>query len=81
MNILQLPLLSPRGLEMINSMGGGMVVASVYPASKIVVKPINCEYTSILVDNLLLLRTLRYVVCFKQMQCIIEALTCMFKTF
>ena len=34
---------------------GGMVVASMYPASRIVVKPINCEYTSILVDNMLLL--------------------------
>ena len=31
-----------------------MVVASVYPASRIVVKPINCEYTSML-DNMLLL--------------------------
>ena len=59
MNIykLQLSLLSPRGLEMINSWGGGggMVVASMYPASRIVVKPINCEHTSILVDNMLLL--------------------------
>ena len=35
--------------------GGGMVVASMYPVSRIVVKPINCEYTSILVDNMLLL--------------------------
>ena len=32
-----------------------MVVASIYPASKIVVKPINCEHTSILVENLILL--------------------------
>ena len=39
--------------------GGVMVVASMYPASRIVVIPINCEYTSIL-DNMLLLRTLRY---------------------
>ena len=57
---LQLSLLSPRGLEMIDSwggggVGGGMVVASMYPASRIVVKPINCEHTSILVDNMLLL--------------------------
>ena len=35
--------------------GGGMVVASMYPASRIVVKPISCEHTSILVDNKLLL--------------------------
>ena len=35
--------------------GGGMVVASMYPASRIDVKPINCEHTSILVDNMLLL--------------------------
>ena len=43
---------------MINSMGGGvMVVASMDPASRIVVKPINCECTSIL-DNIILLRTL-----------------------
>ena len=34
--------------------GGDMVVASMYPASRIVVKPINCEHTSILVDNMLL---------------------------
>ena len=39
-----------------------MVVASMYPASGIVVKPINCEYTSIL-NNMLLLRTLRYDFC------------------
>ena len=43
--------------------GGGMVVASMYPASRIVVKPINCEYTSPLVNNMLLLRTLRYDFC------------------
>ena len=36
-----------------------MVVASMYPASRLVIIPINCEYTSIL-DNMLLLRTLRY---------------------
>ena len=35
--------------------GGGVVVASMYQASRIVVKPINCEHTSILVDNMLLL--------------------------
>ena len=35
--------------------GGGLVVASMYPASRIDVKPINCEHTSILVDNMLLL--------------------------
>ena len=35
--------------------GGGMVVASMYPASRIVVKPIRCEHTSIWVDNMLLL--------------------------
>ena len=56
---LQLSLLSPRGLEMINSMGKVMVVAYLYPASRIVIKPISCEYTSIL-DNKLLLRALRY---------------------
>ena len=86
-----------------------MAVASMYPACRIVVKPINCEYTSILVDNMLLLRTLRYdfckcsvilehryvytkrilnstiianiKVCSIQMQCVIEALMCIFKTF
>ena len=35
--------------------GGGMVIASVYPASRIDVKPINFEHTSILVDNMPLL--------------------------
>ena len=35
--------------------GGGMVVASMYPASRTVVKPISCEHTCILVDNMLLL--------------------------
>ena len=34
--------------------GGGMVVASMYPASRIVITPISCEHTSILVDNMLL---------------------------
>ena len=87
-----------------------MVVASMYPASRIVVKPIHCEYTSIL-DNMLLLRTLRYDFCkcsvmlehryiyihnvfsivrtiianigvyFIRMQCVIEPLICIFKTF
>ena len=87
---------------------GDMVVASMYPASKIVAKPINCETTGIL-DKMLLLGTLRYdfckcsvilehryvytkrilnstiivnfEVCFVQMQCVIEALMCIFKTF
>ena len=85
-----------------------MVVDSMLPASRIVVIPINCEYTSIF-DNTLLLRTFiyafckssvllehRYVytkrilnstiianieVCYIQMQCVIEALICIFKTF
>ena len=55
---IQLSLFSPRGLEMTNTWGGGgggMVVASMYPASRIDVKPINCEQTSILVDIMLLL--------------------------
>ena len=39
-----------------------MIVVSMYPASRIVVIPINCEYTSIL-DNMLFLRTLRYDFC------------------
>ena len=79
-----------------------------YPTSKIVVIPINCEYISIL-DNMLLLRTLRYDFCkcsvilehrygyskcilnstifgnievsYIQLQCVIEALICIFKTF
>ena len=29
---------------MINSMGGGVVIASMYPAGRIFVKPIYCEY-------------------------------------
>ena len=36
---------------------GVMVVASLYPASRIAVNPIYCKYTSIL-DNIILLRTL-----------------------
>ena len=42
--------------------GEGTVVASMHPASTIVAKPINCEYTSIL-GNMLLFRTLRYYFC------------------
>ena len=38
-----------------------MVVASMYPASRIVVKPINCEYNNIL--DMLLLRILKYDFC------------------
>ena len=52
--------MSPRNLEMIHSMGKVMVIASIYPASRKVVKPIKYEYTSIL-DNILLLKTFRYV--------------------
>ena len=37
--------------------GGVTVVASMFPSSRIVVQPINCECTSIL-DNIILLRTL-----------------------
>ena len=87
---------------------GVIVVASMYPVSRIVAKPINCKYTSFF-DNMLLFRTLRYAfckyklllehrymyskrilnstiisnveVCFIQMQCVIEALICIFKTF
>ena len=86
---------------------GGMVIAAMYLASRVVVKPTNCEYTSIL-DKILSLRTSRYdfckcsvilehryvytkrvlnstiianiEVCFIQMQCVIEALMCIFKT-
>ena len=36
-----------------------MVVASMFPASRVVVKPIKCEYTRIL-DNMPLLGTFRY---------------------
>ena len=59
MNILQITgiLVVSTGLEMINSWGGGggMIVASMYPASKIVDKPINCEHISIFVDNMLMI--------------------------
>ena len=40
---------------------GGMVVASMYPASRIFVKPISCEHTSILVDNMLLIEPLNMI--------------------
>ena len=53
-------MLSPRGSEMMDSMGKIMVVASMYPATRINVKPIKCEHTSILY-NMLLFKTLRYV--------------------
>ena len=71
--IFQLSLLSPWDLEMMSSMGKVIVVASMYPASRIVITPISCEYTSIL-DNILLLRAMGYdfyiiQVCFIQMQC------------
>ena len=66
---------------MINSRGGGgkggMVVASMYPASRIVVKPTDCEYMSILVDNMPLLRTLSYNFC----KCDIGASLCLYKTY
>ena len=85
-----------------------MDVVSMYPASRIVVIPNNCEYTSFLV-NMLLLRTSKYDfcncivilehryvytkrilnstiianigVCYIQMQCLIEALICIYKAF
>ena len=64
-----------------------MVVASMYPASRMVVKPINCEqtyifcvvlehqyvYTSTIIANI--------EVCFIQMQCVIEALICILTDF
>ena len=43
--------------------GGGLVVAYLYPASRIIVKAISCEHTRNLVDNMLLLRILRYDFC------------------
>ena len=39
-------LLFPRDLEMINYMGKVMAVASMYPACRIVFKPIKCVNTS-----------------------------------
>ena len=67
MNILQITVIlvvsTGFGDDQFMGEGRGMVVASMYPAIRIVVKPINCEYTSILVDNMLLLRTLRYNFC------------------
>ena len=59
MNILQITviLVVSTGFEDDKFLGGGggMVVASMYPASSIVVEPISCEHTSILVDNMLLI--------------------------
>ena len=60
MNILQITviLVVSTGFgddQFLGGGGGGGVVASMYPASRIVVKPINHEHTSILVDNMLLL--------------------------
>ena len=69
---LQLSLLSPRGLEeMIKSMGeGAMVVASIFPASRIVIQPIKCECFRIL-DNILLIEDIE--IWFLQMKCDIGA--------
>ena len=63
--------------------GGGagrMVVASMYPASRKVFKATNCEYkyTSIL-DNMLLLRTLRYDIC--KCNVILSIAICVYKTY
>ena len=58
MNILQITviLVVSTGFGDDKFLGEGVMVgASMYPASRIVVKPINCEHTSILVDNMLLL--------------------------
>ena len=57
MNILQITviLVVSTGFGDDKFLGGSMVVASMCPASRIVVKPISCEHTSILVDNMLLL--------------------------
>ena len=68
MNILQITVILVVSMgfgdnQLFGGGGGGMVIASMYPASRIVVKPINCEYTSILEDNMLLSRTLRYDFC------------------
>ena len=59
MNILQITVIlvvsTGFGEDQFLGGGGAMIVASMYPASRIVVKPISCEHTSILVDNMLLL--------------------------
>ena len=58
MNILQITviLVVSTGFRDDQFLGEGvMVVAYMYPASRLVIKPINCEHTSILVDNMLLL--------------------------
>ena len=51
MNILQITVVlvvsTGFGDDQFHLGGGVMVVASMYPASRIVVKPINCVYTSI----------------------------------
>ena len=57
MNILQITviLLVSTGFEDERFYGGMvMVIASMYPASRIVVIPINCEYTSILDDAIVM---------------------------
>ena len=77
---LQLSLLSPRGLEeILKSMGeGAMVVASIFPASRIVVKPIKCAFFKIL-DNILLIEDIKIL--FLQMKCDIEASLFVYKTY
>ena len=62
---LQISLLSPQGLEMTHSMWKIMIVAAMYPASRIVVK----LYTRIL-DNTIIENN---EVLFIQMQCDIGA--------
>ena len=51
MNILQITVIlvvsKGFGDDQLWGGGGGMVIASMYPASRIVVKPISCEHTSI----------------------------------
>ena len=57
--------------EMIKSMGkGAIIVASIFPASRIVVKPIKCEFFRIL-DNKLLLEDIE--IWLLQMKCEIRA--------